>query len=74
MTSDGSADVVFGRVGAGVIWLVGLNDRNDTIRIDGDRRRTDAAIGLGDEVGLSVGREEGLAGWETANDIVSYGY
>lgn len=42
------------------VWLARLNNRDDTLRVDGDTDAANAVRRVGDEVGLAMGREEGL--------------
>lgn len=61
MVGDGLRGGVGGRVAARVVGSVRLDDGDDLGGIDGDRLGTDSVADLGDEVRLSVRREEGLA-------------
>lgn len=46
-------------VGGGLILVVGLDDTNNLLGVDGDRVGTNAVLDLGDQVGLAAGRKIG---------------
>ena len=75
---DGLRALVFGRVGRRLVRVVGLDDRDDLLGVDGDVGGSDAVLGRHDQVGLGqrgrlVGGDvvqafEGRAGGVDFND------
>ena len=63
VVGDGARGGVFGRVGLGLVRVVGFDEGDDFFGVDGDVGGADAVLGRHDEVGFAVG-------WEVHHDDV----
>lgn len=53
VSGDGFGGLVFGMVGLRLVWVVGFDDGDDALRVDGDVRCANAVLGRHDQVGFS---------------------
>lgn len=80
---DGARVLILGRVGGRLVRVVGLDDGDDLVRVDGDVRQADAVLGVHDQVRLAVRRvvahddvvqalERGGGGVDLDDDLVGH--
>lgn len=59
VVGNSAGGVILGRIGLGLIGVVGLDNGDDLFRVNGHMGSTDTVLGSHDKVGLAIGREIG---------------